>query len=71
MTMNYVFSLKISKSNKSAAYNKGVQAGKFLKSNQVCCTIIWETKVFTLASLIVVQDILIFSDIFHPQVTQK
>ena len=43
--MNYGFSLKISKFNKSAGWNKGVQVGKFLKFNKVCCTIIRETKV--------------------------
>ena len=42
--MNYGFSLKISKFNKSVGWNKGVQVGKFQKSNMVCCTVIQETK---------------------------
>ena len=29
----------------STGWNKGVQVGKFLKFNKVCCTIIWKTKV--------------------------
>ena len=45
ITINYGFSLKISKCNKSAGWNKGVQVGKLQKFNKVCCTIIWETKV--------------------------
>ena len=43
--MNYGFSLKTSKFDKSAGWNKGVQVGKFQKINKVCCTIIRETKV--------------------------
>ena len=43
--MNYDFFFQISKLDKSAGWNKGVQVGKFLKSNKVCCTIIQETKV--------------------------
>ena len=43
--MNYGFSLKISKFNKSAGWNKDMQVGKFLKFDKVCCTIIWKTKV--------------------------
>ena len=39
--------LQTSKFNKSAGWNKGVQVGKFLKFNKVCCTIIRETKVLT------------------------
>ena len=47
ITMNYGFCLQISKLNKSAGWNKGVQVGKFQKFNKVCCTIIQETKVST------------------------
>ena len=43
----YGFSLKISKFNKSAGWNKGLQFGKFLKFNKVCCTIIRKTKIPT------------------------
>ena len=45
ITMNYGFSFKISKFNKSACWNKGVQVRKFLKFNKVCCTIIRGYKV--------------------------
>ena len=33
---HYEFWLKISKSNKSAGLNKGMQVGKFFNSNKVC-----------------------------------
>ena len=45
VTMNYGFSLKTSKFDKRAGWNKGVQVGKFSKFKKVCCTIIRETKV--------------------------
>ena len=45
ITTNPSFCLKISKSNKSAGWNKGMHVGKFLKFDKVCCTIIRETKV--------------------------
>ena len=45
ITTNPSFCLKISKSNKRAVWNMGMQVGKFLKFNKVCCTIIQETKV--------------------------
>ena len=45
ITINYGFCSQISKFDKSAGWNKGVQTGKFSKSMKVCCTIIWETKV--------------------------
>ena len=45
VAINYRFSLKTSKFNKSAGWNKGLQVEKFLKFDKVCCTIIWETKV--------------------------
>ena len=48
ITVNHSSCLKISKSNKSATQNKSVQVGKFLKFNKVCCTIIWETKVWAM-----------------------
>ena len=53
--MNYGFSLKISKFNKSAGWNRGVQVGKFLKFNKVCCTIIRETKVALLLLFIIIK----------------
>ena len=31
--------------NKRAGWNKGVQVGKFLKFNKICCTIIRDLKV--------------------------
>ena len=34
--------------NKRAGWNKGVQVGKFLKFNKICCTIIRDLKVHTL-----------------------
>ena len=43
--LDYGFYSQISKSNKSAVWNKGVQVGKFLKFHKVCCTTIRETKV--------------------------
>ena len=53
ITMDYGFSLKILKFNKSAGWNKGVQVGKMLKINKVCCTIIKETKVSSYSTFIV------------------
>ena len=51
ITTNCGFSLKISKSNKSASWNKGVQVGIFQKSNKICCMIIQEVN--TMFSLII------------------
>ena len=53
ITINCGFSLQISKFNKSVGWNKGVQVGKILKFNKVCCTIIQKTKelIWNLASV--------------------
>ena len=44
--------------NKRAGWNKGVQVGKFLKFNKICCTIIRDLKVVEIKNFAL--DIMIF-----------